>query len=100
MTDFDRATELAISTLVELASEGFPEERIKAATVLIQATLENRQQTLREEMAAAILPLLKTLGGNLAGTLPEETPVGLALNLTPLEQGNLLLQLTKAIEFD
>jgi hypothetical protein len=98
MQRIEAALELAIATLSEVAKSGSPDEQIKASTVLLTAVKEEREWELREALAAAILPVLETLGGNLAGNLEEDTPVGLALNLTPLEQGNLLLQLGKILD--
>lgn len=96
--DPEAALELAVLALGEVCREGNPDERVKAATVLVQAVKEEREWRRRAALTAVLLPLLETLGGNLGGQLREGSSWGPVLELTPLEQGNLLLALTKATE--
>lgn len=98
MRDPDAALELAVLALGEVCREGTPDERVKAATVLVQAVKEEREWNRRCAVTSVFVPLLATLGGNLAGSLSEGHPYGPVLELTPLEQGNLLLQLTKLVD--
>jgi len=96
--DPEAALELAVLALGEVCREGSPDERVKAATVLVQAVKEEREWRRRVALTAVVLPLLETLGGNLGGRLSEGSNWGPVLELSPVEQGNLLLALTKATE--
>jgi hypothetical protein len=96
--DAEAALELAVLTLGEVCREGDPETKVKASVALLQAVKEEREWRRKGALTAALLPLVETLGANLAGRLPEGSPYGPALDLGPLEQGNLLLAATKATE--
>ena len=96
--DAEAALELAVLTLGEVCREGEPETKVKASVALLQAVKEEREWRRKGALTAALLPLVETLGANLAGRLPEGSPYGPALDLGPLEQGNLLLAATKATE--
>ena len=96
--DAETAMELAVITLGEVCRDGDNEERVKASVALLQAVREEREWRRRGALTATLLPLLETLGANLGGRLKEGTPWGPVLELEPVEQGNLLLALTKATE--
>ena len=96
--DAETALELAVITLGEVCRDGDPETRVKASVALLQAVREEREWRRRGAITATLLPLLQTLGANLGGRLPEGSPYGPVLELAPVEQGNLLLALTKATE--
>jgi hypothetical protein len=96
--DAEAALELAVLTLGEVCRDGEPETKVKASVALLQAVKEEREWRRKGALTAALLPLVETLGANLAGRLPEGSPYGPALDLGPLEQGNLLLAATKATE--
>ena len=98
MKDPEAALELAVLALGEVCREGSPDDKVKAATVLVQAVKEEREWKRKCALSAVFVPLLRTLGGNLTGSLEEGHPYGPVLELTAVEQGNLLLQLTKAVE--
>lgn len=96
--DADAALELAVVTLGEVCRDGEPETRVRAAVALLQAVREEREWRRKGALTATLLPLLETLGANLSGRLEEGSPYGPVLELAPVEQGNLLLALTKATE--
>ena len=96
--DADAALELAVVTLGEVCRDSDPETRVKASVALLQAVKEEREWRRKGALTATLLPLLETLGANLSGRLEEGSPYGPALELGPVEQGNLLLALTKATE--
>ena len=98
MRDPEAALELAVLALGEVCREGTADERVTAATVLVQAVKEERDWKRKCALSAVFVPLLQTLSGNLAGNLDEDHPYGPVLGLTAVEQGNLLLQLTKVTE--
>jgi hypothetical protein len=98
MRDVEAALDLAVATLGQVCVEGEAEQRVKASVALLQAVKEEREWRRRGALTAVLLPLLETLGGNLAGRLEDGEPWGPVLTLTPVEQGNLLLALTKATE--
>ena len=98
MKEVDAALELAVMTLAEVCREGSSDERVKASVALLQAVREEREWRRKGALTGVLLPLLETLGGNLAGQLKEGHSWGPVLELTPVEQGNLLLALTKATE--
>ncbi len=89
---------MAVVTLGEVCRDADPETRVKASVALLQAVKEEREWRRKGALTATLLPLLETLGANLSGRLPEGSPYGPALELAPVEQGNLLLALTKATE--
>lgn len=96
--DADAALELAVMTLGEVCRDGDNDDRVRAAVALLQAVREEREWRRKGALTATLLPLLETLGANLGGRLPEGSPYGPVLELAPVEQGNLLLALTKATE--
>jgi hypothetical protein len=96
--DAEAALELAVVTLGEVCRDGDDETRVKASVALLQAVREEREWRRKGALTAVLLPLLETLGGNLAGRLSEGHAWGPVLELPPVEQGNLLLALTKATE--
>ena len=96
--DAEAALALAVVTLGEVCRDGDAETRVKASVALLQAVREEREWIRRGALTATLLPLMEMIGSNLSGRLPEGSPCGLALELTPVEQGNLLLALTKATE--
>ena len=96
--DADAALELAVMTLGDVCRVGDYDERVKAAVALLQAVREEREWGRKGALTTMLLPLLETLGANLSGRLEVGTPYGPVLELTPVEQGNLLLALTKATE--
>lgn len=96
--DADVALEMAVVTLGEVCRDGDPETRVKASIALLQAVREEREWRRKGALTATLLPLLETLGGNLAGQLSDGHPYGPVLELPAVEQGNLLLALTKATE--
>ena len=98
MKDPADALELAVVTLGEVCRDGTNDERVKASVALLQAVREEREWRRKGALTATLLPLLETLGANLGGRLQEGTPWGPVLELPPVEQGNLLLALTKATE--
>ena len=85
MRDPEATLELAVLALGEVCREGSPDERVKAATVLVQAVKEEREWRRRVALTAVVLPLLETLGGNLGGRLSEGSNWGPVLELSPLE---------------
>ena len=98
MGDVEAALELAVVTLGEVCRDGSNDERVKASVALLQAVREEREWRRKGALTSVLLPLLETLGGNLGGKLAEGHSWGPVLELTPVEQGNLLLALTKATE--
>jgi hypothetical protein len=96
--DAESALELAVITLGEVCRDGDGETRVRASVALLQAVREEREWRRKGALTATLLPLLETLGANLGGRLPEGTPYGPVLELAPVEQGNLLLNLMKATE--
>jgi hypothetical protein len=96
--DAESALELAVITLGEVCRDGDAETRVRASVALLQAVREEREWRRKGALTATLLPLLETLGANLGGRLPEGTPYGPVLELAPVEQGNLLLNLMKATE--
>jgi len=96
--DAEAALELAVVTLGEVCRDAEPETRVKASVALLQAVKEEREWRRKGALTATLLPLLETLGANLSGRLEEGSPYGPVLELAPVEQGNLLLALTKATE--
>jgi hypothetical protein len=96
--DSEAALELAVVTLGEVCRDADPETRVKASVALLQAVREEREWRRKGALTATLLPLLETLGANLSGQLEEGSPYGPVLELAPVEQGNLLLALTKATE--
>jgi len=96
--DTEAALRLAVDTLGEVCRDGDNEVRVKASVALLQAVKEEREWRRKAAVTATLLPLLETLGANLSGRLEEGSPYGPVLELAPVEQGNLLLALTKATE--
>ena len=96
--DADTALELAVMTLGEVCRDGDNDDRVRASVALLQAVREEREWRRKGALTATLLPLLETLGANLGGRLKEGTPWGPVLELTPVEQSNLLLSLAKSTE--
>ena len=91
------ALELALLTLAEVAATGNNDEKIKAATALLQGVSFAYETNRKAALASRVLPLMDALTNNLSGTLTENDAYAPAFALEPTQQASLLASFAKQL---
>jgi len=91
----ENALELALVTLGQVAATGTNEEKVKAASALLQGVSLAYEVSRKAALASRLLPLVDAVTRNLSGQLTESDPYAPAFALEPTQQASLLAAFTK-----
>ncbi len=91
------AVDLALLTLAEVAATGTNDEKIKAATALLQGVSFAYETNRKAALASRVFPLIDAVTKNLSGTLTEDDAYAPAFALEPTQQASLLASFTKQL---
>jgi hypothetical protein len=92
------ALDLALTALAQVAATGTNEEKVKAATALLQGVNLAYETSRKAAVASKVLPLLEAVTKNLSGQLGEDDPWAPAYTLEPLQQASLLMAFSKQLQ--
>lgn len=91
------ALDLALLTLAEVAAKGTNDEKVKAATALLQGVSFAYETNRKAALASRVLPLVDAVTKNLSGTLTENDAYAPAFALEPTQQASLLASFAKQL---
>ena len=93
----ESALDLALLTLAQVAANGTNDEKVKAATALLQGVSLSYEVSRKAALASRLLPLVDAVTRNLSGQLSETDPYAPAFDLEPTQQASLLAAFTKQL---
>ncbi len=92
------SVELALTTLAQVAVTGSNEEKVRAATALLQGVGLAYEVQRKAALSAKLLPLADAVTKNLSGTLSEDDTYAPAFALEPTQQASLLISFVKELK--
>ncbi|MCP9903107.1 hypothetical protein KBY85_02990 [Cyanobium sp. BA5m-10] len=90
--------ELALTTLAVVASSGTNDEKVRAATALLQGVGLAYEVQRKEALSLRVLPLVDAVTKNLSGTLRDDDNYAPAFALEPTQQASLLTAFVKELK--
>lgn len=94
----EHSVELALTTLAQVAATGNNDEKVRAATALLQGVGLAYEVQRKAALSARVLPLVDAVTKNLSGTLSENDSYAPAFALEPTQQASLLTAFVKELK--
>ncbi|WP_254960071.1 hypothetical protein [Cyanobium sp. BA5m-10] len=94
----ENSVELALTTLAVVASSGTNDEKVRAATALLQGVGLAYEVQRKEALSLRVLPLVDAVTKNLSGTLRDDDNYAPAFALEPTQQASLLTAFVKELK--
>ena len=94
----ENSVELALTTLAVVASSGTNDEKVRAATALLQGVGLAYEVQRKQALSLRVLPLVDAVTKNLSGTLSDDDNYAPAFALEPTQQASLLTAFVKELK--